>query len=119
MFTVPTDPATFKPVFQSYAGSAWMVPFVPKVVLVDGRFRVACVLATILRWGRSPIIVLHDYVERRQYDAVLPFIDIIFDPRDPTRNPQLQRASLVFRARRDLDKTLLRAEYEKFTTVPE
>ena len=56
----------------------------PELVLVDGRFRVAACLSTIVTWtlaggeGRGPIVVLHDVVpERTSYTRIFDFFEII------------------------------------------
>lgn len=42
----------------------------PEVVLVDGRFRVACFLATLLHADAGTRILFDDYLEREHYTAV-------------------------------------------------
>jgi predicted RNA methylase len=42
----------------------------PDVVLIDGRFRVGCFLATILRIKRRVTVLFDDYVRRPSYRAV-------------------------------------------------
>lgn len=45
------------------------------LVLVDGRFRVACLLATMLHGGPGTRLVVHDFWNRKRYHVVLPFLD--------------------------------------------
>jgi hypothetical protein len=47
------------------------------VVLIDGRFRVACCLSVLLENDNNPIIMFHDFWNRPQYHVVKKFIDII------------------------------------------
>lgn len=47
------------------------------LVLIDGRFRVACVLETILRAPRRTLIAIHDFWNRPAYHAVLEHLDVI------------------------------------------
>lgn len=49
---------------------------VPDLIYVDGRFRVACVLESLLRLppGNDPNIIMDDYSDRDHYSAVLPFV---------------------------------------------
>ena len=61
--------------WRSYAGyplDVWDRPdFVhPDVVLIDGRFRVGCFLATILRIARPVTVLFDDYRPRKSYRAV-------------------------------------------------
>ncbi|OWU83553.1 hypothetical protein ATO6_16865 [Oceanicola sp. 22II-s10i] len=46
----------------------------PDVVLVDGRFRVGCALATAFRTKKPVVVLFDDYVERTQYHGVEEFI---------------------------------------------
>src|SRR6202011_2502413 len=50
----------------------------PDTILVDGRFRVACVLQSILNLGSASncFILLDDYSDRSEYRAVEEFTDI-------------------------------------------
>jgi hypothetical protein len=45
------------------------------LVLVDGRFRVACVL-TVLLHSSAPLLLVHDW-ERPEYHVVLPFVELL------------------------------------------
>jgi hypothetical protein len=58
--------------WPGYALSVWdRTDFVhPDVVLVDGRFRVACALATLFRIVRPVRLMFDDYVPRKAYHAV-------------------------------------------------
>jgi hypothetical protein len=46
-------------------------------VLVDGRFRVSCVLQTILHCDKNVKLFVHDFLNRPQYVAVLEFTEVI------------------------------------------
>jgi len=48
------------------------------LVFVDGRFRVACVLQTILNCKPDVKILIHDYNDRPQYHSILQFVNIIY-----------------------------------------
>lgn len=54
--------------FHQYALSVWDRPglVTPDLVLIDGRFRAACLAATMLR-ATGPITVLFDDYQRRRY----------------------------------------------------
>ena len=47
------------------------------VVFVDGRFRVACILQTILFAKNNPTIVVHDFWNRPGYHEALPFLHVV------------------------------------------
>jgi hypothetical protein len=58
--------------FHSYALSVWDRPdFVePDLVLIDGRFRAACLVAVLLRATRPTTVLFDDYARRRYYHGV-------------------------------------------------
>jgi hypothetical protein len=56
--------------FSSYFNSIWDHPRTPDVVLIDGRFRVACFLTSYLRAGPGTTIFFDDYLERHNYHIV-------------------------------------------------
>ncbi len=50
----------------------------PSVVLVDGRFRVACVLQTLLTVSHHDLrIIVHDFFNRPYYHEILQVVDLI------------------------------------------
>lgn len=65
------------------------------IVLIDGRFRVACILESILRTERRTVLAIHDFWNRPAYHQVLPFLD------------ELDRCETlgVFRVKPDLDRS--------------
>lgn len=71
---VPKDEGGWRN-FADYPLSVWDRPdFVqPDVVLIDGRFRVGCFLATIFRLARPAMVLFDDYRPRRAYRAVEAF----------------------------------------------
>lgn len=46
------------------------------LVLIDGRFRVACFLDILLKQG-SPIVLFHDFLNRPEYHIILQFSTVI------------------------------------------
>ncbi|MFN3993647.1 MAG: hypothetical protein ACK4IU_12140 [Tabrizicola flagellatus] len=58
--------------FHGYALSVWDRPdFVqPDLVLIDGRFRCACLVAVMLRTTRPVTVLFDDYARRRYYHGV-------------------------------------------------
>lgn len=46
-------------------------------ILIDGRFRVACALKTILYCKQRPLVFIHDFWNRAQYFPILSFMNVI------------------------------------------
>lgn len=49
----------------------------PDVVFVDGRFRVACALMTLLQCPAETTIIIHDFWNRDTYRAILEYVDVV------------------------------------------
>lgn len=45
------------------------------LVLIDGRFRVACIMQAVLHVRPQTLIAVHDFWNRPAYHAVLPYLD--------------------------------------------
>lgn len=58
--------------FQRYSMSVWDEPFFqqPDVILIDGRFRAACLMAAVLRTKRRVTVLFDDYTVRPAYRTV-------------------------------------------------
>ncbi len=75
---VPTE-MDKKDLFPDYS----VAPFVTHAktkfdtVFIDGRFRVACALQTILNSAPGTKILMHDYTFRPNYHIILQFLDIV------------------------------------------
>lgn len=68
--------------FHLYATGIWDHPGFrhPDVVLIDGRFRVACFLATMIRCTRPVTVLFDDYIDRTNYhwiEEMVPRDDLI------------------------------------------
>ena len=63
--------------YHRYPNSVWDLPEfkAPDLVLVDGRFRAACVITSLLRTEKPMTLLFDDYTERRGYHAVEQFVD--------------------------------------------
>ena len=101
---------TAKHLFPSYS-SAFFDSIDPKkldVILVDGRFRVACVLSTILHTYSSDhnnqIIMIHDFWQREYYHDVLNYLEVI-DKVDSLG---------VFKVKDGIDIDLVRKDYDAY-----
>jgi hypothetical protein len=68
---VPLKMAEFRK-FHTYALSVWDRPDFqePDLVLIDGRFRAACLVAVMLRAKRPTTVLFDDYAKRRYYHGV-------------------------------------------------
>lgn len=58
--------------FHRYPRDIWKQPFFrhPDVVLIDGRFRVACFAMTFLRATKPVVVLFDDYIGRKPYHVV-------------------------------------------------
>lgn len=67
----PTDESQARR-FHAYALSVWDRPDFeePDLVLIDGRFRAACLVAVLLRAKRPTTVIFDDYRKRRYYHGV-------------------------------------------------
>lgn len=62
-------------VFSDYIAAPWSHGFKPDLILVDGRFRVACFLQSLVSASAGSTILFDDYTERRQYHVVEEFVE--------------------------------------------
>lgn len=76
------------------------------LVLIDGRFRVACFFDICLK-GR-PIILFHDFLNRSEYHIVLEFSTII----------ESLHTLVVLKINENLDLEKVRNLYEKYSLDP-
>lgn len=84
------------------------------LVLIDGRFRVACTMATIQHISKhntqdSSIIFIHDFWNRLQYRSVLEFLVFI---------EQVDSAG-VFKVKKDIDLNKVAEVWLEFSSNPE
>ena len=56
--------------FRDYFYAPWGEGFDPDLVLIDGRFRVACFLTSLLHAKAGTLILFDDYTNRRYYHIV-------------------------------------------------
>ena len=93
--------------FQRYIESPWNRGQKPGVILVDGRFRVACFLYSVASADPGSTILFDDYKDREHYHVVEEFLE-------PTRFCGRQA---IFEVPEALDREALLAEYERFLYV--
>ena len=60
----------FRQNFKKYLSAIWGKSLKPDIVLVDGRFRVACFLTSLLNADEGSIIIFDDYTVRPEYHIV-------------------------------------------------
>ncbi|MCR9108669.1 MAG: hypothetical protein NXH94_07215 [Rhodobacteraceae bacterium] len=62
--------------YHRYPNSVWDLDVfkAPDLVLVDGRFRSACLMTTLLRTEKPVTLLFDDYVGRKQYQRVEQFV---------------------------------------------
>jgi hypothetical protein len=94
VFRSPTQRRRAK--WETYPLAPWRQGASPDVILIDGRFRVACAAATLLHARPGSIVIIDDFAEEvRGYGAVLPLL---------TATEVVDRA-MVFGVPADLDRT--------------
>lgn len=65
-------------VWPGYSIGIWLaLESLPDLVLVDGRWRVACALQSLLRCNDDARIMVHDWTIRPQYAVLLEYADIV------------------------------------------
>ena len=94
-----------KELFPNYSSKVFKdFPYDYDLVFIDGRFRVACTLQTILNCSKEVTIIIHDYNNRPQYHCVLNFLDIIYTI----------DTIAVFKIKKNINKVKLYKYYEKY-----
>jgi hypothetical protein len=99
----PVDMFAQAPLFHRYWGAISAVGEQPDVILVDGRFRVACAVEA-LRVAPAATLLIHDYSIRPEYHAVEEFAEkvgavqtlAIFRRRDGVYDSVLRVAQLKY-----------------------
>ncbi|MFC3170283.1 hypothetical protein [Paracoccus fontiphilus] len=58
--------------FHRYPNAIWQEPYFrhPDVILIDGRFRTACLISAMLQVTKPVIVLFDDYVDRPKYQLV-------------------------------------------------
>jgi hypothetical protein len=74
----------------------------PDLVFIDGRFRVACIVMSLLSCSDDTIICVHDFNDRPHYHYVNQFIDVL----------EKVDTLIVFRKKTDANPELLHKLYD-------
>ena len=94
--------------FRNYVHSPWQHGAVkPDLVLIDGRFRVACFLHSLLAAAPGTSILFDDYTNRPHYHLVEEFCPI----------EQTEGRQALFRVPEELDREAIGRELEGFLMV--
>jgi len=93
--------------FKKYLNAIWDKSFKPDLVLVDGRFRVACFLTSLLNANKDSIIIFDDYTSRPEYHIVEIFEKPI----------EIGNRQAVFKVSGNYDSKNLKYFIEKFEFV--
>lgn len=102
-----------KELFPDYSSSIFETIDPQKIdtVLVDGRFRVACVLSTILHLfsNENLTIMVHDFWIREKYQVILKYVT------------EVDRADSlgVFKIKTDIDLNLVKKDYGLYKYIPD
>ncbi|WP_162816417.1 tetratricopeptide repeat protein [Halomonas sp. BN3-1] len=100
--------------FEAYSKAIYDMPRAFDLVLIDGRFRVACTLTTILHTMEhaenlnNTRIFIHDFWDRPHYHSVLKYLEIV---------ERVDTAG-IFIIKEGLSTEHLQQEWENFKHVP-
>ena len=78
-------------------------------VFIDGRFRVACALSTILNCNNDIKILIHDYPNREQYKILEKYLDLV----------ELVDRLAIFKIKSDIDYSSVLSLYEDYKFIPD
>ena len=76
---------------------------------VDGRFRVACVMSILLHCNQNAKIIIHDFLDREYYHAVLEFLEVV----------ERVDTLAIFRIKPNIDKKRIKALLGEYKFVLE
>jgi hypothetical protein len=68
--------------WPNYQTAPWRGDYCPDLILIDGRFRVACAIQTALRLKNDAHIIVHDYRSRNQYHEIERFFKLVEEWQD-------------------------------------
>lgn len=103
---VPQDMSK-KSLFPQYSAQVFKNHKDFDVIFIDGRFRVACLLQSVLHCSPHTRILMHDFNNRAFYHQILEFVDFV-DTCDTLAE---------FKIKPNIDKQRLLALYEEYKYV--
>lgn len=77
------------------------------LVFIDGRFRVACLLQTVLNVPSTTRIMIHDFCNRPEYHVVLKYVNVI-EPMDTL---------CLFKIKDNINKDEVLSDYHKYKFI--
>ncbi|MBM1689166.1 hypothetical protein [Sulfitobacter geojensis] len=95
--------------FVDYAEGLWTAGQSYDLVLIDGRFRMACFLTTLLRARPGTVIVFDDYVGRTHFRVAEEFV----------KSFRCNERQAAFIVPKEMDRAIIEAERDKFLYVME
>lgn len=98
--------------FKNYSSAVFEIigSQIIDTVLIDGRFRVACAINSIIMLNEQPpIIMIHDFWQRPQYNILLKYLELI-DSID---------SLVVFKIKEGINLTDLHTDYDKYKYIPD
>lgn len=104
---VPLEIEKSKKSFPNYSAQVFETYKDFDVVFIDGRFRIACLLQSVLHCPKHTRILMHDFNNRAFYHQILKFVDFI-DTCDTLAE---------FRIKENIDKQRLLAMYEEYKYI--
>ena len=74
---LPTGPAS--PIWLRYHQDVWQTFSARQLdlIFIDGRFRLACACQALVHCPQKPPMLMHDFLNRPQYHAILNYVDIV------------------------------------------
>jgi len=93
--------------FADYITAPWRFDVKPDVVLVDGRFRVACFLTSLVEADPGTTILFDDYTNRPHFHLVEDYVPVVGQA----------GTQVKFVVPEKLDRTKIREEIEHFLYV--
>jgi hypothetical protein len=90
--------------YPAYSSSVFKNKKDYDVVLIDGRFRVACALQAILNAPDGAVIMIHDFYDRPYYHVLLQYLEVA-DRADTLG---------VFRKKKNIDMNKVKKDWDKY-----
>jgi hypothetical protein len=107
----PVDDPVYRPSWPTYYEAVWRKREISEadLYLIDGRFRVACFLTTLLNCREDALIMIHDFANRPQYHVI----------RDVAREVASVETLSIFTARPHQDRGILHEILNTYRFDPE